>query len=197
MRKKYVFTILVCLFLSFPIFANAGGTVISQASDVYSTILHKNFSVDEYRGQKELRWILIQTNIPYFNEKFDYKKFHKDICESFVKNGWEKYLLAKDEFAVYRNSINLGNDIYVYRKQPKIYKHKVVPIVNYSFDTRPDIEINFMDRRKLTFKVTIPEIDLSEMWNTFKYRGEPLERFFNETVVGKYEDALKYNNHYK
>ena len=212
--KKIVFIISLVIFISSTCLY-AGGVVTKTNSSVYSSILHKEFFQDKYGGESVERWILIQTNIPAFelnsarkeakkrNERFnrDFQnkyvlEIHQKLLNSFY-DGWYFYLLAQNDEVIFRNSINLGNNIYVYKNQPKVFKHKVIPIVKYSLDAQPDIEIIFNDSGNLSFWVTIPDADPSPLYNRFKYRGEKLEKFFRNNVFQKYEERLKINNRYK
>jgi len=215
--KKIVGILFVFVFLiiSIPVTANAGGVVYNAGPDVFTSILHKKFQKDKYRGAVVERWVLIQTNFPNFDlnsakkeaqkEKVEFTrefqkkyilKIHQELLNSFYRT-WKFYFLAENDQIILPNSINLRNKIYVYRKQSRNSRFKVLPVVEYRLNVHPDIEINFLDEGYLSFTVTIPEVDESPRWNTFKYGGEPLAKFFYETVFTKYEDALKRNNHFK
>ena len=213
MKKSLLLSMLFVVLFSINV--NAGGVVLESGGGVYTSILHKTFCQNKYNGKSVERWILLQTNIPDFELNSARKqankehipftreyqdkyvlKIHEKLLNSFHE-GWYFYLLARNDEVIFRNSINLGNNIYVYKKQPKTYKHKVVPIVNYKLGIIPDIQIDFLDSGNLSFWVTIPEVDSSSMFNKFKYRGEGLQKFFERVVFNKYEDALKNNNHYK
>lgn len=185
------------LFFCFSTGVFAGGLVSDTSPAAFSSVLHKTFKESKYKGAKIEKWISVQTNIPDFPVRIDFFEFHKSLCDSFVDNGWEYYFLSEDHSELFEQVVSLGNGIYVYRDQSRRHRRPLVYVVDYKFDVIPDIEINFLDRNKLTFNVTIPEVSQDEMFNTFKYRGEPLEEFFKKNVVSQYELRLREHNHYK
>lgn len=196
MVKKIILLSLTFLFFS-PLNLLAGGVVLKDSPGVFTSVLHKSFLESTFRGQRVERWILIRTNLPRFDVNYDFREFHRKLTKTFVKNGWKYYLLPRDPYFVYEGAINLGNNIYVYKRQPKTYKHKAVPIVDYDFNAVADIEIVFLESSSLSFEAVIPEVDPSSLFNSFKYRGEKLPKFFSEVIVGKYEKALRQNHNYE
>jgi hypothetical protein len=194
---------------------NAGGVVYENSSEVFSSILHKDFQKDKYNGKIVPRWISFQVNLPDFElnsarkqarkEKVEFNREYQRqyILKIFQKllnsfhDGWKYYFLAEYEQIIFSNSINLGNGIYVYEKKPQRHNFKVIPIVRYCLNSIPDIEVTFKDAGNLDFRVVIPEVDLSPVFNFVDYRGEELDKFFKLEVFEKFEEAFKTNNRFK
>lgn len=199
MKKLIFFMILGCFFTFSSAFA--GGVIAERSQASYSSIIYKDFTKDNFEETIETRWILIKTNPSFVPGQIDHLSLHSVVLTVFENNGWRAFYLSDPEdpdiFNDRSDAVFLNSNISVFKDRKVHGRKKTEKIVEYNFPFRPDVETVFDDRARLSFSVIMPEFGDSSMWNTFRYRDEGVEKFFQKTIAEKLEKKLKDNHRLK
>lgn len=206
MKGKYLVIGLMLLWCSAAVNCQASGVVGPKAEDIYSSILYKSFTLNTLTypySQEEERWIVLQTHPHITDKNFNHRKFHKKSLQHFMDAGWRPYLIPnsynEDLNTLGLDEVVLGSGLAVYRDIQPTPKHQgdFQIITDRYLGLEGDVIITFEDRKNFTFMATMPIYGDSPMWNTFKYRGEPIDKFIRKKIVERLENKLKEVHNYE
>ena len=169
----------------------------------FTSILFKQYRVNEYMagaddGQIQEVKIVLRTNPHETDRRFDHLKFHKLFLSALQsrKHGWHVLFLPTS----LRHQITADGWDPVNLQDGLVGYIPVYPatgddawlstIVDYDLGLEVDIDLNFPARNKLTILTSLSVLGDSPLWNTMKYRGEPMEEYV-EKVLDKFGEKLK------
>ncbi|MBN2683744.1 MAG: hypothetical protein JXR40_00560 [Pontiellaceae bacterium] len=195
--------------LFFSVFFTLGAFALEisspQTQRSFSTVLIKKFRTDgdmsgSRDGQIQEVKIVLRTNPHESDRGFDHRRFHELFKTTLErKYGWQTLLFPISD-REYLNAelgldpVALAGELIAYKplRSGQGQSDLLTPVVDVDLGMAADIDLNFPARNELVILAALSVLGESPLWNTMKYRGEPMEEYVRE-VLDNFEEKLKEN----
>ena len=195
-----VFILLACPICTMAVDISTPASNVSYVSILYKYFRLNDYTSDNFEGQIQEVKIILRTNPHESDWDFDHLKFHKVFLTTLEseKFGWHPLFLPTTVDQILNTQgwerIRISGGITAFKPtKPNLENRRwLTQIVDYDLGMKGDIELDFPPRNKLTIMVRLSVLGEDPLWNTMKYRGEPLNKFVDK-VIRKFEQKLKEN----